>query len=498
MSHRQKLQDKSAGGLAKKTAAKPGTESRKIDDSARFHPLPPEKLFVRGLIEVEFKNSALSGVETWDFDEETERQEFADVWTPALKHVLGNHHLLSWKPSFPLRYPWSLERSNEEALAAYIKAGRDKFVTFRFPLDEDVLGIANELRALPELQQAVAIPEIGPPAGPLTEPYTGTSDQVVNPCYQCLTNQWYLFRCDVPQAWSQHASGKGVVIADIDWGFNINHEDLRFRTDETVNRNMFPDSGNSSVVSNGNLRHHGNGVLGLAGAAVNDKGMAGIAFEATLWAIQAGTETRLDYCLWAAAINYVGSIPTTSRKVIILEIQTQGCSNIEMIPTIRKEIIDAIGNNIVVCVPAGNGNLSGDAGLGDDGLPIETTGSILVGATGFASMINPVSNSNSGNRVVVYAPGDRIHDLTCGALEYEYEENFGGTSGATPKVAAVVALMLEKNDKLRPCEIREILKHSEKPVVDSQMNQIGVLLDAGRSVAEAIALKPLMVQRTIP
>lgn len=491
MSHRRKRRN-SPAGEAKYIAGKPGTESPRMDDSVRFHRLPPAKLFVRGLIEAQFEKGAPSGVETWNFNKETERQEFAEAWTPALKGILGNHGLLSWRPSFPLRYPWSQEESDEEALASYIKAGRDKFVTYSFPVEEDVLGIAKQLEELPELRQAVAIPEIGPPADPLTEPFTGNSDQVVNPCNQCLTNQWYLFRCDVPQAWSQHVSGNGVVIADIDWGFNINHDDLRFRTDETINRNMFQDLTNPQVVNNGNMGHHGTAVLGLAGAKINDKGMAGIAFDATLWAIQAGTDTKEDHDLWVAAINYVRSIKTTSRKVIILEIQTKGCSNIEMIPTINQEIILAIADKIVVCVPAGNGNASGDAGIGDDGKSIPVTGSILVGATRYDPVINEISNSNGGNRVVVYAPGDTTHDLTCGFLHDEYVEGFGGTSGATAKVAGVAALMLEKNGTLTHEEVRDILGRSTKVVVDSLKNQVGVLLDANQTVTEASGKKSLV------
>src|SRR4030095_3245483 len=108
----------------------------KLDE--RFKPLPPEKIFTRWLIEVEFAKSAVSGVESWDFDREDERKGFAEGWRPELKEILANHKLLRWKPSFPLQYPWSKE-SNEEARVSYFKAGRDRYVTFSFPLDEDVL-----------------------------------------------------------------------------------------------------------------------------------------------------------------------------------------------------------------------------------------------------------------------------------------------------------------------------------------------------------------------
>jgi subtilisin family serine protease len=441
----------------------------------------------RGLIEVEFVAGARSGVETWNFDHEDQRQGFSEDWTPELREILERNQLISWKPSFPLLYPWSRECSKESARESYFKAGRDKFVTFKFSLKTDVIRIAQALRRLPEIDQAVSVPEIAPPHHMVAEPLGGNNNNDDTDCGPggCQPSQWYLDRCDVPGAWEQQASGKGVVIADIDWGFDLTHPAL-LRTG--LSKNVITNSPN---VSDGNLLHHGNGVLGLAGADVSDE-MAGIAFEATLWAIQAGTgvinRPVVEPEFWVGAINFVRSTPAPGRKVIILQVQTAGFSNIEMVPSIRKEIIDATVEQIVVCVPAGNGNRSGDAGLDDQGLPIPATDSIVVGATNYDPDINPFGDSNGGDRVVVYAPGDPDNDLTCGSTPTLYRLHFGGTSGATAKVAGVVALMLEKNDRLTPHEVREILGRSQKRVMD-QGTLVGVLLDANQAVSEAIRIR---------
>ena len=461
----------------------------KSDDCADDRPeaFPPPA--TRGLIEVEFVENAPSGVETWDFGHEDQRKEFSKYWTPELKEILERNQLISWKPSFPLLYPWSRECSIESARDSYFESGRDKFVTFKFALNTDVIRIAKELTKLQEIDQAVSVPQIGPPHHTLTEPMTGNNNHNDTVCGPggCQTYQWYLERCDVPGAWEQGASGKGVVIADIDWGFDLTHPDLL----RTESKSVITNSPN---VSDGNLLHHGNGVLGLAGAAISEEGMAGIAFDSTLWAIQAGTgvinRPVVEPEFWVGAINFVRTTPALGRKVIILEAQTRDFSNIEMVPTIRKEISDAIDEQIVVCVPAGNGNRSGDAGLDDLGLPIPDSGSIVVGATNFDPDpdTNPFGASNGGSRVVVYAPGDPENDLTCGSTPIRYRLHFGGTSSATAKVAGVVALMLEKNDQLTPQNIREILGHSHKYVVD-QGSRVGVLLDANQAVAEVIHLR---------
>jgi len=164
-------------------------------------------------------------------------------------------------------------------------------------------------------------------------------------------------------------------------------------------------------------------------------------------------------------------------------VQTATGGNIEMDPLVAQEIRLAIADNIVVCVPAGNG--ARDAGIGDDNLAIPATGSILVGATDFGPQNNVRGFSNFGCRVVIYAPGDLNRDVTCGPSDDGYLPGLGGTSGAVAKVAGVAALMLEKNPALTHREVRDILARSSVPVFDGPSTQIGVLLDAGQAVNDA-------------
>jgi subtilisin family serine protease len=227
---------------------------------------------------------------------------------------------------------------------------------------------------------------------------------------------------------------------------------------------------------------------------MSEQGMTGIAYGATLWAIQAGSggliNAVVDHRFWVAGINFVWNTPSTHRKIIILELQTAGFSNPEMIPTINAEIRLAIAHGVVVCVPAGNGNSLEDAGVDDEGIAsFMPTDAIVVGATRFDPETNPrAAGTNGGSRVVVYAPGDSESDLTCG-LRGGYRDHFGGTSGATAKVAGVVALMLQMNATLTPLRIRDILGASRKMVLDEAENTVGVLLDANQAVTAAIAAR---------
>ncbi|HEX5701711.1 MAG TPA: S8 family serine peptidase [Pyrinomonadaceae bacterium] len=472
-------------------------QREEVDDFAdRFDPKSRHGAWWQpGLIELVFKDPTQSGVRGWNFKTEKERFEFSEEWPDAVRNLLLAQGLKSWKPSFPLRYSWT-KKSDDDAFDDYARAGHDRFVTLSFRKDAETPQFADELRELPEIEQAVAVPKIGPPSGPLDEPLMGVDDHpqsTICDAGGCLESQWYIFRCKVNQAWlktnesGEGLSGRGVVIADVDWGFNPSHRDLIAQIRKT--QNVFPESNsaNETIVTNGSRCHHGTAALGLAGAQLNGFGIVGVAFGATLWAIQSGTDTREDHSLWVAGIRFVRDQQSESRKVIILEIQTKRRRNIEMIPTIADEIKHAISENIVVCVPAGNAGR--DAKFDDNDTEILQTGSILVGATRFDATRKDFRGfSNYGDRVTVYAPGDLDSDLTCGPSDHAYRNGFGGTSSAVAKVAGVVALMLETNPALTHERVRDILGRSQIPVFDDSSTQIGVLLDAEQAVCEASQL----------
>ena len=351
------------------------------------------------------------------------------------------------------------------------------FYTLHFPPERDVWSIAEELREVPEVLHANPLPKIKPAgAGPLSDlnELLGLNDQMTD-------KQWYIFRCRIDRAWALGYTGKGVVVADIDWGFLTTHPDLA----PHLNLEMaYNSEDGTDQVSQGGALKHGTGVLGLVGAAANAGGMVGIAHGAELWPIQVNTTSDLVVRArpWARAIYWVTLAPSgDKRKVMIIEGQTSKGRNITQIHSVRAAIQHAIARGIVVCVPAGNGNHQVEL---DDADRCFTPVGIIVGATTFDD--KPFEVTNFGASVVVSAPGDELFDLTCNDdLNDLYRFDFGATSGATAKVAGVVALILEANPRLTHADIKEILSTTGTRITSKEL---GNLLDCEEAVRAALSL----------
>ncbi len=399
---------------------------------------------------------------------------------PLLHEILKRHGLSRAHASFRLRHPGQ-RRRRSQAEKDYLS----RFVDLHFPADADVDMILRELRALPEVERVVAVSGFIPAAFS-SDPLVGASDQLTSDPVTAIEFQWYIFRCSVDRAWAR-VTGKGVVIADVDAGFFPQHQDLVANVELSHAHNSFD---GSSDVTAGAQTNHGTAVLGIAGAASNKLGIAGVAFDARLWPVQtdAGTGTKKPGDPVANAIDWVIGENSGGRRVVInVESQTGTMGNCEQAPAVNAAIRHAIAQGFVVSVAAGNGDR--DAGIADDGSPIPATGSILVGATAYDPAVNPRAAgggqaSNWGPRIVLSAPGDINHDVTCDTASVSsYRNDFGGTSGAAAKVAGVIALMLEANPRLTHQQIKEILTGTGSPLPADK--PIGVFLNAESAVATA-------------
>ncbi|HEX8495386.1 MAG TPA: tectonin domain-containing protein [Pyrinomonadaceae bacterium] len=451
-----------------------------------------ESPWVPGVVEVEFREGIEPEVIPFPEDDRYKVQSLVGRNMSEVNQLLAAHNLIRADLTFQTLRD-EAKRLKGMALQQGIGVpALSDFVTLYFPADADVEQIARELMQLQEVAYASPVPQSEPPVAVATDELLGNSAQLpLKP--RGLDNQWYIFRCRADRAWKLGFTGKGVVLIDIDWGYQVTHPELERRLDPTHRYNSVDRSSNISFCPK---IAHGTAVMGLAGAGADGSGMIGFAHEAELWAIQAnigaagtGAEKGWKHALeWVLLTDSEGK-----RKVILLEKQIKGRINCEADRALNVIIQTAIANGVVVCVPAGNGGR--DAGLGINDVPIEPTGSILIGATMYdINNNNSHSLSNWGPRVVVSAPGDDDHDVTCKvtdgscdiAMGLSFKNNFGGTSGAAAKVAGAVALMLQANPYIRHSDVREILNRTGTHIVTANDGRpIGRFLDCEAAVLAA-------------
>ena len=331
--------------------------------------------------------------------------------------------------------------------------------------------------------QADTVADTAAPQGLRNEPLAvsgGASFGVVTVNADNLQNQWYLFRSNIADVVESRTYGTGVVVADIDWGFNLDHQEFQNRIKFKYNA-----AGNTDDLSSGPNIWHGTAALGLIGAGDNDAGMLGFACGADLWAIMGqDSGPNLDNECWAKAIQKVIDEPSTGRKVILVEASTDGQYNVETSPSVYEPIQAAINAGCVVVVPAGNRGVDAREGPGILDVPDEPDKPqpILVGATQYRDDKDDIKrgDSNWGPRVVVSAPGDVAADVTsCACGTDTYTNSFGGTSGASAKVAGAMALVLQRFPEVTHQQIVKVLRTRMPQITnaDDENHEMGCFLN---------------------
>jgi subtilisin family serine protease len=299
---------------------------------------------------------------------------------------------------------------------------------------------------------------------------------------------------NAPAAWD-FATGAGQLIAVLDSGVQLDHPDLVVIPGyDFVGRDDDPSPGTDSSAP------HGTGVAGIAAARGNNGyGVAGVAWEADVYAVRliGGATTTSDlYDAFSQAVDAGAGVLSNSWGF-------EGCGAVnnssvftQMFKYAERKGRGGLGS--VVVFAAGN-----DGCDNSDDPMLSNENAVVVAALEWWD--ERASYSNWSDDVLIAAPTSLLTtDMSPGGYgsyggDDAFADGFAGTSGATPVVSGVVALMLEANPRLTAQQVRDVLCQTatRNDLAGADWNEDGWSpyygcgrIDAGAAVATVANVAP--------
>jgi thermitase len=253
---------------------------------------------------------------------------------------------------------------------------------------------------------------------------------------------------DAPEAWDITNGSKKIKIAILDTGIDQDHEDLASKI--VLNKNF------TSSKTADDMFGHGTHVAGIAAAGTdNNKGVAGTGYNCPLMNIKVLGDDGSGYYSWVA-LGIIWSV-VKGAKVINLSLTGDQPSKI------LEMAVDFAWRKGAILVTA-----AGNEGCSTPTYPAFYHNCIAVGATDEND--TRVFFSNYGDWVDLAAPGMNIFSTTPNhenflnnygiALNYDY---LMGTSMASPHVAGIAALVMDKYPGISNVKVREKLEEGTDP-----------------------------------
>jgi minor extracellular protease Epr len=247
---------------------------------------------------------------------------------------------------------------------------------------------------------------------------------------------WGVNKVQAPIAWYSNLTGKGIKIGIVDSGI-ANHEDLA-----VAGGAAFTSYTSSYLDDNG----HGTHVAGIIGAKNNGYGTAGVANEASLYAVKVLGNDGSGYL--SDIIAGIDWCITNKMDIINLSLGSSTPST-----ALQQEVDKAYIQGILVVAAAGNDGTS-DGTIDAVDYPAKYSSVIAVGATD--SNNQRPSFSSTGNTIEVAAPGVNIRSTY---LNNQYV-SMSGTSMAAPFVTGDLALLKQANPGLTASGLRTKLREN--------------------------------------
>lgn len=268
--------------------------------------------------------------------------------------------------------------------------------------------------------------------------------------------------------------GNGIRIGIVDDGIQPNHPDLIANIDTVNDRDWVDNTPDDASPKPAYNDSHGTACAGVAAARGNNAlGVAGAAPAATLVSLRlVSDEANIDDADEAGALSWkndIIQIKSNSWGPDDDGVTLEGPEPLTAAALAQATAIGRAGKGSIIVWAGGNGRSVGD-NSNFDGYA-NSIHTIAVTATN--SNGGQASYAEPGANLIVSAPssggGQQVTttDLTgsnglnsASGSAGDYATTFTGTSAATPLVAGVAALMLEKNPALGWRDVQEILIRS--------------------------------------
>ncbi|MFI7612071.1 OmpL47-type beta-barrel domain-containing protein [Nonomuraea terrae] len=383
--------------------------------------------------------------------------------------------------------------------------------TVVLPADVDVEQAVADLRALPEVAFAYPAPDLAPPPSSVAASVSASATPDFSEQQGYLRPAPQGIDADFSHQ-DPRARGAGIKIVDLEYDWNVSHEDLRLDASSDLGGSVFP-------RYTGFADEHGTAVFGELVGQDNGYGVTGSVPEATMYGISPTQALPSGGTRWSpgAALAYLAGLGALAPgDAVLLEQQTSGplggsnYAPLEWIPSVFDAIKLLDGLGVTVVETGGNGNQNVDSDLYlQNGIKwfdrsVQDSGAIMVGA-GSSTARERLNFSNYGSRFDLQGWGHNI--VTSGGngnlqggtdpanVNARYTRTFGGTSGAGPIVTgAVVAvqsyLKATGQEPWTAAEIADLLKRTGTPQGSASAGEhIGPLPDV-RAALKAIEVDP--------